>query len=391
MVRHSSHCPKTPLFALVLIVLCSVLTATAQCPGSTLISGLRGPSKLVQTQHGNLLVAETGTATPNSGRVSIVGLDGTRRTLLAGLPSGMNSMGDGSGTQGVHLVGRTLYVLNGEGNATLAGPIDGTEIPNPNPNSPILSSVLAVHFSSAAERITNGFVLTLADHQALKDGETLTFDNGGADKLTVKLIADFPNFVPDPLPFFGPNVRHSNPFGVLAIDDNLYISDGGRNLVFEVDIPTGATSVLATFPSIPNPLPFGPPFIEAVPDSVRAYNGHLLVSLLRGFPFPAGASSIVRVNRTTGAVAPFITGLTSGIDVLPVRTKSVTRFLTLEVSVDLLNGDLGRLQRFSTPAGPGIPISTCLIGPSNMARDEKTRTLYIAEIFSGRIVRIPGL
>ena len=371
--------------------LCGTPSANAQCPPTTtLVAGLEGPTKLIQTPLGNLIVAETGPAIPNSGRVSIVGLDGTRRTLLAGLPSGESSIQDFSGANGVFLHGRTLYVLMGEGNATLAGPVPGTELPNPNPNSPILSSILAVHLSAAAEKNTTGFTLTLADHQALKDGETLRLSNGAGDKITVELVADFPDFVPSPLPFFAPNVRHSNPFGIVGIGDKLYVADGGRNLVFEVDSQTGAFSVLATFAPIPNPLPFGPPFMEAVPAGINVYNGQVLVALFRGFPFAPGTSDIVSVDPLTGTVSPFIDGLTSAIDVEPVKHKGTTRFLTLEISVDFLAGVPGRLQRFETPSGPGVPISTCLIGPSDLVRDQKTGTLYIVSIFTGQILALAG-
>jgi hypothetical protein len=188
-------------------------------------------------------------------------------------------------------------------------------------------------------------------------------------------VADFPDYVPDPLPFFAPNVRHSNPFGITGIGDQLYVADGGLNLVFKIDAETGAFSILATFPPVPNPLPFGPPVIETVPDSVRAYNGELLVTLLRGFPFVPGFGAVVTVDPTTGSVTPFISGLASAIDVLPVKTKGATSYLTLEISTDFLAGQPGRLQRFATPAGPGTVISTCLIGPSNMVRDDKTGTL----------------
>jgi hypothetical protein len=372
---------------------CGSATANAQCSDSILTSGLQGPSKLTQSNLGNLIVAETGLPAPNSGRVSIVELDGSRRSLLEGLPSGANSMGDPSGTQGVFMRGRTLYVLNGEGNATLQGPIPGvTEVPNPAPNSPLLSSILAVHFSAHTEKITTGFVLTAADHQALKDGQTLTLSNGGGDQITVSLVADFPDYVADPLPFFANNVRHSNPFGITGIGNQLYVSDGGRNLVFEVDSDTGAFTTLATFPAVTNPLPFGPPFIEAVPDSIRAYNGDLFVTLLRGFPFVPGLGTVVRVDPNTGSVTPLITGLASAIDVLPVKTKNATSYLTLEISVDLLADAPGRLQRFATPAGPGTPIATCapLIGPTNMVRDDKTGTLYITSIFTGSIIQITG-
>ena len=130
--------------------------------------------------------------------------------------------------------------------------------------------------------------------------------------------------------------------------------------------------------------------MEAVPTSVREYNGQLLVTLFRGFPFAPGTADVVQVDPLTGTVTPFIDGLTSAIDVLPVKSKGQTSFLTLEISVDFLSGVPGRLQRFATPAGPGVPISNCLIGPSNIVRDEKTGTLYITSIFTGQIIKITG-
>jgi hypothetical protein len=366
------------------------LKAQAQCPGSTLTGGLHLPSKIIQSEKNNLLVAETGTGAPNSGRISIVDEQGNRRTLLDGLPSGINEIGDPSGPGGLYLQGRTLYIVNGEGDATVAGPIPGTELPNPTPSSPILSSVLALHFSAEAEKTTSGFALTAADHQALKNGEKLRLSNAQGDKIALELIADFPNYTPDPLPFFPPNVRHSNPYGVTKIGDDLFVNDAGQNSVIKIDIGSGAFSTLTTFPPIPNPAPFGPPFIEAVPDNIRAFDGQLLVTLLRGFPFLPGNATVMKVDPTTGAATPLITGLTSAIDVIPETLKGNVSYLTLEISTNLLANDPGRLQRFNSPAGPGVVISNCLISPSSMVRDDKTATLYVTEIFTGRIIRITG-
>ena len=44
----------------VAISLCGSSNINAQCPGTTLTGGLLGPSKLVQSNVGNLIVAETG-------------------------------------------------------------------------------------------------------------------------------------------------------------------------------------------------------------------------------------------------------------------------------------------------------------------------------------------
>jgi hypothetical protein len=366
-----------------------VRTAAAQCPGATFTGGLQLPSKIIQGGKGNLIVAETGTFAPNSGRISIVDGNGNRRTLLDGLPSGINEIGDISGPGGLYLQGRTLYIVNGEGDATLAGPIPGTEVPNPSPSSPILSSVLALHFSGEVEKTATGFTLSLADHQALKNGDKVKLNNGKGDKVTLELVADFPDYTPDPLPFFPPNVRHSNPYGVTKIEDNLFVADGGQNAVFAVAIDSGSISTLTSFPPLPNPLfpGFGGPFIEAVPDSIREFDGQLYVTLLRGFPFLPGNSTVMKVNPSNGAATPLISGLTSAIDVLPVKDKGETSYLTLEISTNLLAGNPGRLQHFATPAGPGAVISSCLISPSSMVRDEDS--LFVTEIFTGRIIKIP--
>src|SRR5262245_4298508 len=115
--------------------------ASAQCSTTELTSGLHFPLGISQTNQGNLLVSETGTPVPNTGRISIVDLDGNRRTLLAGLPSGINDVGEPSGPAGLFLQGRTIYVVIGIGDSVLAGPVPGTDLPNPSPSSPIFTSV----------------------------------------------------------------------------------------------------------------------------------------------------------------------------------------------------------------------------------------------------------
>jgi hypothetical protein len=160
-------------------VLVATTTATAQTT-SVFASGLNRPIKIIDTKTGHFLVSESGTATPNSGRISIFDSTGDRRTLIDGLPSGL-SMGSALGPAGLELQGRTLYVAITEGNSVMPGPIPGTTVPNPNPSSPLFSSVLALHFSANVERTTEGFSLTLADQFALLSGQTLTLSNGRGD------------------------------------------------------------------------------------------------------------------------------------------------------------------------------------------------------------------
>ncbi len=372
--------------------------ATAQCPATQLTSGLQIPLGITQSNQGNLIVSETGTTTPNTGRISIVDLNGNRRTLLDGLPSGINDVNEPSGPAGVFMRGRTLYVAIGVGDVGRAGPLPGTTVPNPNPiSSPIFSSVLAIHFSADVEKTTAGFTLIPADHQALASGEKVTFSNGG-DVITIELAANFPDFTPNPLPFFQANIRLSNPFQLVVVGDQGYVTDGGQNSVRQVDIPTGGFSTLAAFPNISNPLfnptppppSFGGPFVEAVPTGIRHSEGQLLVTLFRGFPFPPGVSVVQQVDPLTGSQTPFITGLKTAINVLPIGEGGDTDYLVLQHASG--SGPFftppGLLLRFETPGGSPTIIANCLTRPTSMTLDGKTGTLYVNEL-SGRVVAIP--
>ena len=379
------------------VLLACAQGASAQCPGAVATAGLQAPLGITRSNQDNLLVSETA-GVPNMGRVTIVGPGGAKRTLLDGLPSGLNALGDVSGPAGLFMSGRTLYVVIGEGDSTLAGPIPGvTEAPNPNPSSPIFSSVLAVHFSASVEQTTTGFLLTTAHQQALAAGKKVTLSKGGGDKITIELVANFPDYTPDPLPFFAGNVRHSNPFDLVVVGNRIYVTDGGQNLVWRADIAKGAFSALATFPPIPNPLfnptpppdSIGGPFIEAVPTGVAYSDGQLLVTLFRGFPFPAGLSVVERVNPATGAHASFIGGRTAAIDVLPVRSKGDTDYLVLQFASESFLGGPGLLLRFETPGSAPTVLSGCLITPTSMTLDEKTATLYVTELATGRVIAIP--
>lgn len=369
-------------------ILFTVHIANAQCPVTVVAGGLQAPIGITQSNQGRFFVSETGPPVVNSGRISIVDTDGLRRTLLSGLPSAIGSNADFSGPTGVFMRGRTLYVLIGEGNSTLPGPFPGAELPNPNPASPLFSSILAIHISAHTEAITTGFTLTAEQQQALAAGEKVTLSNGAGDKIQIELVVNFPNFGDNPnLP--PPFVTHANPFDLVIVGNQAFVTDGGRNLVYQVDMSTGTFSELATFPQIVNPLPFGPPVIDAVPTGIAYFHGQLLVTLFRGFPFPAGSSVVEQVDPSTGAHSVLISGLSSAIDVLPITNKGDTDYLVLQFSTNMLGGGPGSLLRFETPGSTPTVLAGCLITPTSMTLDEKTNTLYITELATGRIVSVP--
>ena len=182
----------------------------------------------------------------------------------------------------------------------------------------------------------------------------------------------------------------SNPFDLVVVADRLYVTDGGRNLIWKVDLSTGDHSPLATFPSIANPVaPFGAPFIDAVPTGIAYAGDRLFVTLFRGFPFPPNTSVVEQVDPLTGAHAPIISGLKTAIDVLPIRARGETSYLVLQH----VSGAPGPPQA----SGPGIlfhvgtsgqVIADCFARATSMTLDEKTDTLYVLEL-GGRIVTVP--
>jgi hypothetical protein len=363
--------------------------ARAQC-GTQVTAGLRFPLGIALSNQNNLLVAESGTAgVLHSGRISIVDVEGGRRTLLDGLPSATNDLNEASGPAGLVMRGRTLYVAIGIGDAIQAvAPGSPVRIANPNPASPIFSSVLAVHFSADIERTTEGFSLTPADYDTLARVHKVRLSSG-ADQIVIQLVTDFPDYVPNPLPTAPDNVRGSNPFDLAIIGKRLYASDGGRNLVWETDLLTGASRSLAVFDPVPNPTGVGAPMIEAVPTGIREFEGQLLVALFRGFPFPPGTSVVEHVDPATGAHAPVLAGLRAAIDVLPGDEEHPSLFVLEHGSGPLLPPFSGPGSLTRRDAAGSTVLANCLGRPTSMARDERTGAFYITEIVNGRVVKIP--
>ena len=375
--------------ALTLTLFVLNVTVSAQCSDVTF--GLRQPLGSALTNQNNLLVAETGTTALHSGRISIVDASGNRRTLLDGLPSAINDVNEPSGPAGIFMRGRTLYVAIGTGDAGRPGPAPGTTMPNPNPmSSPIFSSVLGIQFSARTEDTTPGFTLTTANQQSLANGETVVLSDGADGTLKIRLVVDFPNYVSNPLPQFAGNVQLSNPFGLVPVDDVLYVTDGGRNRVWQVDLLTGSHSTLVTFPAIPNPLfgivPAGGPFLDAVPTGIAQVNGKLLVTLFRGVPFPPGTSTVQEIDPATATQSALITGRKSAIDVLPLSDDDDLDYLVLQhASAGPFFGSPGLVLHFETPADPPTVVTNCLVRPTTMTLNRKTNTLYVTE-YGGRLV-----
>jgi hypothetical protein len=375
------------IFIMALMLVSTKASAQTATP-STFATGLKAPTKIITTPKGNLMVAEAGMG-PNSGRISILDFAGNRRTLLDGLPSGFAPPNNAPiGPSGLAMRGRTLFVTIGAGDETIAGPAQGVELPNPNPSSPFLSSVLSLRLSPQAEETTPGFLMTSTDQLTLQNQGFLKLTDAAGNQLLVEVVVNFPNFTTE---FPSAAVRPSNPFGIAVKGALLYVVDAGQNAIYEVnsDDP-GSYRTLIRFPARPTPLPAGPPFLDAVPNSIHLIGKSALISFLTGAPFPAGFAEVRKVRLVNSASEPFIAGLTSAIDVLPPSdTDGQGLFYTLEFSTNMLVPNTpGRLSRFNPADGSLTVVLNNLVSPTSLARNEANGDLFVTEIFTGRIIRV---
>ncbi|MBS0433211.1 MAG: ScyD/ScyE family protein [Proteobacteria bacterium] len=365
--------------------------AQAQC--TQVLGGLRLPVGTALTPRGNLLIAESGDGTPNSGRISIVDSYGNQRTLLDGMPSGPADVGTPSGPDGLFMQGRALYVAMGEGDIAIMGPRPGTALLNPDgPNSPIFSSILEIDFSGATENRTTGFTMTTADQDALAKGRIVWLRDGRRNTLRIRMVSDFPDYIPFPLPDVPDNIEATNPFGIVGLGAAFYVNDGGRNQTWRVDRFNGAASQFVAYPDVPNPLfgqGIGGPTIQAVPTGIEAKGHQLLVSLFRGAPFATGVSSIETVDALTGSDVPLITNLTTAIDTIALGKGRHGDLLVLEnSSAGPFFAGPGTVLQFDGSGGAPTTVADCLVGPTSMTLDKRNNTLYVTEE-EGNLISIP--
>jgi hypothetical protein len=180
-----------------------------------------------------------------------------------------------------------------------------------------------------------------------------------------------------------------NPFDLVALGDRIYVTDGGQNVIWEVDPTTGAFEVLTAFPQIANPISgeFFPPMTDAVPTGIREWNGRLLVTLLTGFPFAAGTSVVEEVDPSSGSHVVVLDGLTAALDVLPLAhgSRGASYLVLQHASQSFLEGH-GVLRHLGG-AGPEV-VADCLERPTSIVRDRLSGTLYVSQIVGGKVLAI---
>ncbi len=217
----------------------------------------------------------------------------------------------------------------------------------------------------------------------------VTLTNAEGKQLTIRLVANLPDYIAEPRPTLAANIRPSNVYDVEISGDSLYVADASFNLIYRVNTAGGSFVTFAAFPSKPNPTTIGPPVVEAVPDGIQLVGNQFLVPLLTGFPFAQGLSEISSVNLQTGAQAAFIPNLTSAIDVLPINgTGDNDSYLVLEFSTNFLAQAPGRLKFFASRTDPARVLASNLITPTTFVRDAQTGNVFVTESATGRIIRV---
>ncbi|PYT00662.1 MAG: hypothetical protein DMF63_06390 [Acidobacteria bacterium] len=386
--------------------------------------GLNAPNKIINAPAHSMIVSEAGTTMPNTGRLSIVDrFSGARHTLISGLPSAVSFLGgpagDPDGPSGIALQGNRLWMTIGVGDSVVPGGGPGLETPNPTPSSPLFDSVLELTLPGGFATLDSGFVLTAAQQLLLNSGATVTLRNAEDRSITIRLVADLPNWRPAPRPDAPNNVKASHLYGVEVWNKSLFLNDAGHNDIKQVSRITGDWSVYVAFPPRVNPTPIGGPFIEAVPSNIHRFGNQLLVPMLTGFPFVQNFAEVRRVSLKDASDEQFIGGLTSAMDILKVENDGDkgaaestdaagsifvngkrdaaqqlltpgdgSSFYTLEFSTNMLMGAPGRLRFYATPDAAPVNVLSNLITPTSMARDGENGNLFITNIGPGTITKV---
>jgi hypothetical protein len=307
---------------------------------SVVASGLNNPRGLNFSPNGDLYVAEAGSGGSQlcfsseetgdlyfgfTGSVTKIDMStGAQTRVVTGLPS--NAAEDGTGALGPHDV-----AFQGMGNA-----------------------YVTIGFGNPPSLRTAGCPASLGMASLMRfnpSGRTTYV----ADLGTYEQNADPAGEGPD-----------SDPYGLLPMGGRTIYTDAGGNALNQV-AANGSISTLAIFPNMPNPLPFGPPTIDAVPTTVaQGPDGALYVGQLTGFPFPPGGANVYRVPAGGGTPTIYRSGFTNIIDIAFAPDGSM---YVLEIShSSILNGFDGQLIHVSADGSQQDAVDTgFMLAPAGVA------------------------
>ena len=317
---------------LAVLLAAAVTTAHAQPVVEEYATGFVNPIGITADAHGNLWVAEQGTGSGNTSRVSVVTPDGQVHPFLIDIPSN---------TPAFEPIGAEHVAFDSDGKALVLSGAWGT--------GPLNESVLVVD--------TTGFLA------------------GG----TPRSVADRDTAFP-----VGPYVRDQggvpNPYRIVVLaNGDWLVVDASYNGIIRRDHASGTLSDFCKFSPIGQ--------VEAVPTGIAFDGTDFFVGTLTGLPVPPGAAKVYRVT-SAGAKSEFKGGFTAIVD-LAINPVDGSLFVLQHARFAGGWADgTGSLLRVR-----GGVMDTLLVDmwrPSGMAFTSDG-TLYISSYSLDNIVKVTGL
>ena len=367
----SSVVRSVALAAALGLVLTAAASASAAAPKvTTVVSGLDNPRDLAFGPRGGLYVAEAGHGGPDcvaggemgtqcagftSGISRVNVTAGTSHRVVSGLASVADPTGSfATGVDGISFLGSRLFGIETESRDAVP----------PAGLPPATAAMLKMQLGRLIE---------------VKGGKfTVIADVGHADFVW---SAAHQNLVPGQFP-------DANPYGVLALDDGIWVVDAGSNTIDRVG-PNGGVTVRRFFPN--------PPVSDAVPTCIdQGPDGALYIGELTGGGNAPGASVVWRFTPDGNQLTKWATGLTAvtGCGFAPDGTFYATEFSTL--GLDNAAPGTGAVVRVAPHSTSPTTVVSGLNFPGGFAASR--RSLYVsnwsispatgAAMPSGQVVRI---
>ena len=323
---------RSKCWILALLIAAAGTTAHAQPVVEEYATGFVNPIGLTADANGNLWVAEQGTGSGTTSRVSVVTPDGQVHPFLTGIPSN---------TPAFEPIGAEHVAFDSNGKALVLSAAWGT--------GPLNESILVVD--------TTGFLA------------------GGTPRSVADRDTTFP---------VGPYVRAQggvpNPYRIVVLaNGDWLVVDASYNGIIRRELATGTLSDFCKFSPIGQS--------EAVPTGITFDGTDFFVGTLTGLPVPPGAAKVFKVTAA-GAQSEFKGGFTAIVD-LAINPVDGSLFVLQHARFAGGWADgTGSLLRIR-----GGRVDTLLVDmrrPSGMAFTSDG-TLYLSSYSLDNVVKVTGL
>ena len=306
---------------------------------------MNSPFGVYVDQAANSWVTETGTGN-NDGRILLVRPNGRKDEIVVGLPSRLDNRGEVLGAWHTLPISKhEIAVVIGEGPA------------------PMFGRILVFSLRKFQPGIDEPYSID----EAIESVDVSTF---------VKAQA---------------GVVNSNPYSI-ALDKkgNWYVTDAGSNMVIQIT-KKRKHSVFAKFPQLENPLPFGPPMIDAVPTKiVPGSRGNFFIATLTGFPFPDTTARIYKLDRL-GRLTTHASGLSRLTDIhYDVSSQEIHALEFGQFSLQPSPGWQPNTAKISKVSKDGKTITTVVekLSRSGGITIDKWGSLYLTDLDNGKLLKM---